>query len=122
MRRKFNGIAKMPKAVWKSRGDWTPVYVNEQQHNDGIEFQHYIMSADNRLICAGVTRHKRMNRAQANQIFRVWRRWRTEYDTRFDGAGRDYPAKHYPTAADAATILVFPIDNPEQKEWYSLVA
>jgi len=112
MKRKQNCYKRIKTGVWQTRGEWLPVYVVEQQKQVGDEYQHYAYDADNRLVCAGVTRHERMNQAIANQVARVWRRWRKEYVERHPG---NYPTA---TANAIAKLFVFPIDNPNQGEWF----
>jgi hypothetical protein len=98
--------------VWLRRGDWQPVYAIEQQKQTGAEYQHYAYDADHKLVCAGVTRHERMNQAIANQITRVWRCWRREYVARNPG---NYPTA---TSGDIRLLLVFPIDDPKAQQWF----
>lgn len=118
MRKRRIGFKRIKQGLWRERGKWTPTYAFDQQHADGVEYQHYGLDANGKLVYAGVTRHERMNQAQANQIHRVWRRWRHEYDTVFDGVGRDYPAKHH--VLMPSTLVVFPIDNPNQQERFAI--
>ena len=113
MRRKPIQFRKLRNGVWRERGQWTPTYVLQQQHAPGSEYQHYALDANGKLVYAGVTRHNHMNQAQANQIHRVWRRWRSEYDNVFTGVGREYPARHIPSVK---TLIVFPIDRPNQQQ------
>jgi hypothetical protein len=112
MRRKTIQFKRLRNGVWKTRGQWTPTYVLEQQHGQGIEYQHYMVSANGKLVCAGVTRHEHINRAIARQIFRVWMRWRAEYITNNPG---NYPLTTCPIPT---TIQIFPISNPEQMECF----
>jgi hypothetical protein len=111
------------KGIWLERGDWTPVYAYNQQSGymqpgqpkpSGIEYQHYMFSGDGQIVCAGVTRHEHINQAIANQIFRVWARWRSEYDARTTG---DYPARH---CAPVTTLVVFPVDAPNDKQQFEV--
>lgn len=117
MRHRRNEYKRIKGGIWKARGIWMPVYVYDQQHAQGEEFQHYAMDSNGKLVYAGITRHSHMNQAQANQIHRVWRRWRNEYDTQFDGVEREYPARHIEMPV---TMIVFPIDKPEMQERYAI--
>ena len=116
MRRKAQYFKKTRNGVWSRRGEWMPTYVFNQQNQAGAEYQHYMYGPDNQPLCAGVTRHERMNRAVANQIVRVWRRWRDEYVAQNPG--------NYPTAQEAhipvARIAVFPVGDHNAIQWYSL--
>lgn len=111
---------RIKRGVWTKRGDWQPTYVYDQQHQTGRQYQHYMYAADGKPLCAGVTRHQRMNRAVAKQIVRVWERWRKEYVARNPG--------NYPTAQQiaipVARIAVFPVnptDYPASTvEWFQL--
>lgn len=124
MRRKQHSIAKLPKnTLWVQRGKFVPTYAVQQQIQTGVEYQHYGIGADNKLVFAGVTRHSENSQATANQIVRVWRRWRWEYDRVFGNPREQYPAKEmYSTQAElralVQTLVVFPISNPEQAVTY----
>jgi hypothetical protein len=108
--------------IWVERGQWEPTYVLNQQQAQGIEYQHYMFDANGNLACAGVTRHDHMNQAQANQIFKVWLRWRLEYDNTFN-KGRDYPAKHSaPYTCPVTMLVVAPIDQPFQQQSFRVGA
>jgi hypothetical protein len=113
MRRKPVQFRRLRNGVWKQRGEWTPVYVLDQQRATGDEYQHYAVDADGKVVYAGVTRHEHVGQAQANQIHRVWRRWRREYDGVFDGVGREYPARH---CQPVVRIVIHPIGNPNTQQ------
>ncbi len=112
MKRKQQGYKRIKHGMWATRGEWIPTYVVEQQKQTGEEYQHYAYDACNKLVCAGVTRHERMNQAVANQVARVWRRWRKEYVERYPGS---YPTA---TAGSIAKLMMFPVDSPNQGEWF----
>ena len=80
-RQKFQGFKKLSTAIWKSRGEMYPVFVDihNNRNGAGIDYQHFACDASGKLLCAGVSRHERMNRAIANQIVKVWYRWAKEY-------------------------------------------
>lgn len=126
MRRKLKVIAKLPKnTVWVSRERFEPTYVRQQQTQAGIEYQHYGIGRDGKLVFAGVTRHAENTQATANQIVRVWRRWRWEYDQVFGNPRETYPAKQmYSTQAElralVTRLIVFPIDRPKEQEAYQV--
>jgi len=115
MRQQSKQYRKLAHGIWKDRGNWTPTYVLNQQHAEGSEYQHFMLDANGKLVCAGVTRHTHMNQAQANQIFRVWRRWRNEYDTLFGGQ----PNPKWVTGAPIC-LIVHPIGDHTQQESYAL--
>ena len=89
---------------------WEATYVREQQNQPGDPYQHYAYASDGTPLCAGVTRHERMNQAVANQIRHVWERWRKEYLA--EHTPGDFPLKQKATMR-VASLVVFPIDSPE---------
>jgi hypothetical protein len=126
MRRKLKFVARLPKStLWLSHGQWHPTYVIQQQKQTGTEYQHYGIGTDGKLVFAGVTRHSENSQATANQIIRVWRRWRWEYDRVFGNPKDTYPAKQmYSTQEElrrlVARITVFPIDSPQEAITYEV--
>ena len=113
MRKRIRPYRRLRNGIWKERGQFDFVYAQEQQKQVGIEYQHYGVSADNKLVFAGVTRHDHLNQAIANQVFRVWARWRREYDAQ--RPSEDYPAKHAPAVV---TLTMFPVNNPEMAQTF----
>ncbi len=97
-------------------GDWEPLYVRQQQNQAGEPYQHYMYGPNGEGLCAGVTQHPRMNRATANQIRRVWERWRREYIAQRPG---DYPTAQK-VSIPVARVVVFPLDQPKRVQafWF----
>lgn len=126
VRRKLQFIARLPKStLWVGHGNWHPTYAVNQQKQCGVEYQHYGIGADGKLVFAGVTRHTENSQATANQIIRVWRRWRWEYDHTFGNPKETYPAKEaYSTQEElrrlVSRLTVFPVDRPNEAITYSV--
>jgi len=103
---------KIKRGTWdRDRGTWVPVYYHNFQSQPGLEVQSYAFGDDGKTVHAGVSRHTHINQAVANQIQRIWERWRREYRREVTPL-RDDPR--------VVRLVLFPVDQPEKAQSFTI--
>ncbi len=106
-----------------STGKWEPVWYTLAMQGHGLgyslckeEYQTYGMSADGKLVWAGVSWHSEMTETIARGIQRCWNRWRAEYLARNPG---QFPLRE---SLEVAFLTVHPIGDHRNSQTFKVGA